>query len=188
MSVIEYRDGDHGAGFIGFRVATTLGKDGEYRQKYFSIKKMPYDDAKREAESLDRRWREEAKKRMSEYRLSSRRKGLGSGSIVEGLRAYIHIEKKTRGSVTRSYLVPCFYVSDRESGKSDKCYRTNQGYRKAYVGAVKKYVEIHNLNPQQHLALISRLPDRTLFTDILLKEARGRGHKIKKKDLLSKLE
>jgi hypothetical protein len=36
MAVIYYGEGTHDAGFVGFRVARTVGVADDYRQEYFS--------------------------------------------------------------------------------------------------------------------------------------------------------
>ena len=54
MAVIEYKEGDHPSGYIGFRVDTTIA--GERYQEYFSLRFIPYKIAKRRAHELNERW------------------------------------------------------------------------------------------------------------------------------------
>jgi len=60
MAVIEYKEGQHGGGFVGFRVARTIGSNKDYRQKYFSIKKYA-DKAFDLANDMDAKWKAMAK-------------------------------------------------------------------------------------------------------------------------------
>lgn len=60
MAVIYYGEGTHDAGFVGFRVARTVGVADDYRQEYFSLREYSYATAHRLAYSLDRKWEAEA--------------------------------------------------------------------------------------------------------------------------------
>ncbi len=42
MAVIYYGEGTHDAGFVGFRVARTVGVADDYRQEYFSLREYSY--------------------------------------------------------------------------------------------------------------------------------------------------
>lgn len=52
MAVIYYGEGTHDAGFVGFRVARTVGVADDYRQEYFSLREYSYATAHRLAYSL----------------------------------------------------------------------------------------------------------------------------------------
>ncbi len=41
MAVMFYNEGEHPAGFIGYRVATTQGEESEFRQCYFEMRNEP---------------------------------------------------------------------------------------------------------------------------------------------------
>ncbi|MEZ9709201.1 hypothetical protein AB4254_11030 [Vibrio breoganii] len=58
MTVLFYDEGEHPAGFVGYRVATSLGRNNEYRQKYFSLNQYSEHEARLEAQRLGENWRE----------------------------------------------------------------------------------------------------------------------------------
>jgi len=60
MAVLFYEEGEHLAGFIGYRVATTLGEESEFRQRYFGLSEYSPAQAHNLAESIDRKWRTDA--------------------------------------------------------------------------------------------------------------------------------
>lgn len=92
MAVIYYGEGTHDAGFVGFRVARTVGVADDYRQEYFSLREYSYATAHRLAYSLDRKWEAEAEEVKRQNKTCKRRRNSGPNIIAEGLRAYISIE------------------------------------------------------------------------------------------------
>lgn len=188
MTVIFYDEGDHDAGFVGFRVATTIGHDEDYRQEYFSLKDYSHDTAYKLAHAQDAKWRVQAEDIKRENKLKRRRKNWGKSIIVEGLRAYINTETKIRGGEKRAYFSPMFAVKNPGYGKGNFNFRTNShGYKKAYELAVKKYSKIHNLGLQDELDLLEMIPCETLFSVYLLNKMQERGININKEEILDKL-
>ena len=191
MAVIEYKEGEHGGGFIGFRVARTIGTASDYRQEYFSLSDYPRAEARSLANELEDVWKQEAREVLQSKtrNIYMSRPKAGVHIIADGFRASIGIERKVRGGELRTYFVPCFLVKMPGYGKSNITYRIRKlGYKSAYVKAAKKYGDIHNLSTNDRLALIAKEPNKGVFTDYLLKKIRGNGHKLSKKDLLSMLD
>ncbi|EBO2546893.1 hypothetical protein FBH52_24550, partial [Salmonella enterica subsp. enterica serovar Typhimurium] len=106
MAVIYYGEGTHDAGFVGFRVARTVGVADDYRQEYFSLREYSYATAHRLAYSLDRKWEAEAEEVKRQNKTCKRRRNSGPNIIAEGLRAYISIENRSRMGVKRTYFAP----------------------------------------------------------------------------------
>lgn len=96
MAVIYYGEGTHDAGFVGFRVARTVGVADDYRQEYFSLREYSYATAHRLAYSLDRKWEAEAEEVKRQNKTCKRRRNSGPNIIADGLRAYIGIENRSR--------------------------------------------------------------------------------------------
>lgn len=76
MAVRFYDKGEHGAGFVGFRVSRVVYGSSTARQKYFSLNHYSYADAYTLAYELDREWelesdRVKAQKRASTNKISS---------------------------------------------------------------------------------------------------------------------
>lgn len=186
MAIIEYKLGEHQSGFVGFRVARTIGDQADYRQEYFALSEYSRADARRFAKELDHEWQLEAKEV-----LKSKKKNIYTDSLkykknvfAIGLRASIEVEHKFRGGEDRAYFAPCFLVKKPGIGKSCITYRIRKlGFECAYIEAVTKYCELHDLSDEDEAVLLSRQPDRTLFTNTLLKELRTRGYKLSKKAL-----
>ena len=189
MAIIEYKTGEHPGGFVGFRVVRTLGSQSLYRQKYFSVNQLTYKEAERLAEQQDKDWSKRAEALKSAQVVRHRRKNAGRHIIAQGLRASILIDKRVRAGELRTYYSPAFLVKKPGRNQSDVSFRIKKlGYRKAYIEAVNQYAEIHQLESGQRLALASRLPDRSLFTDYLQPKLKQCGHKLTKAVLESMLE
>lgn len=188
MAVIFYDEGEHAAGFIGFRVATTIGSDDEYRQKYYSLNNYSYAAAEKLAHAQDAIWRAEAEEINRFNKLHQRKKHWGKNIIVEGLRAYIGVESKVRKGEKKWYFYPIFLVTKPGYGKGDISYRTSvHGYKKAYQLAVTEYCRIHDLKTADRKRLLEMIPCETIFSEYLLEKVKERGHKICKPALLDKL-
>jgi len=185
MSIREYKEDEHPGGFIGFRVARTIGIQTDYKQKYFSVSEHGLAVAKSLAHEKDNEWKILANEVTLENKLNNKsRKSLSKNVIAEGLRAYIQTESKIREGVRKTYFVPCFLVKKIGAGKSSILFRiAKHGYPNAYGLAVKEYGKIHDLSANQILSLFARIPDKTLFTGYLLNNIRGRNHKLSKKTL-----
>ena len=191
MAVIEYKEYEHDGGFVGFRAVRTIGKESDYRQKYFSLQDYTHEQAKKLAYEQDEKWKKEAaevvKARAKDIYKVRTKKDLHI--FAEGFRAYIETDKKFRAGEIRTYYSPCYMVKIPGAGKSDITFRIRKhGFEGAYKEAVKKYCEIHHLSRKDKSALLKKQPDKTLFTDNLLGRLRKRGHKLSKKVLTEILE
>lgn len=74
MTVIYYGEGEHPAGFVGYRVARTIGVDTEYRQKYFSLNVYPAVVAFKKAHKLDSEWKKGSREHQKGRANDSKRK------------------------------------------------------------------------------------------------------------------
>ncbi|EOW9487423.1 TPA: hypothetical protein ACHYPN_003649 [Yersinia enterocolitica] len=188
MAVIYYGEGTHDAGFVGFRVARTVGVADDYRQEYFSLREYSYATAHRLAYSLDRKWEAEAEEVKRQNKTCKRRRNSGPNIIADGLRAYIGIENRSRMGGKRTYFTPCFLVTKPGYGNGDIAFRVStHGYNEAYEKAVETYCEIHNLTDEQYVELLDRMPSKEVFTGYLLDALLMRGHRATKAEILSKL-
>jgi len=187
MSVIYYKEGEHGGGFEGFRVARTIGGDANYRQRYFSLNRYSYAEANKLANTLDEKWKKETTAALNNKRILSVSKKNENASphiIVEGFRAAILVERKKRAGETRTYYSPGFYVKKPGYGQSNIFFRVRKhGYQGAYIEAAKKYSDIHGLSANVRLALIAKKPNRSLFTNYLLQKLTEKECKLTKKTL-----
>ncbi len=191
MAVIEYKAGEHGGGFVGFRVARTIGVESDYRQEYFSLSDYSRAEARRLANELEASWKQEAQDVIKSKRknINTPRSKSDGHIIADGFRAGIGIERKVRSGVLRTYFVPCFWVKIPGVGKSNMTFRIRKyGFKSAYIKAATKYGEIHQLSTNDRLALIAREPEKELFTGSILRKLRKNGHKLTKKALLEMLE
>lgn len=188
MAVFFYDVGDHPAGFVGFRVATSGGSDSIYLQQYFSLNQYGYERAKLLADRLNERWRKGAEARLAEDKGVVKRKGSSQNIICTGLRAYINVEIKKRSGEIRKYYTPVFVVKNPGYGKGEFTFRTSsRGYENAYLAAVDKYAEIHNLSDLNYVALLNKMPDKDLFRGALLDQVYRRGHFMSEEELEAKI-
>ena len=97
MSVKFYDKGEHGAGFIGFRVAVDLGANRKVRQRYFSLNNYSYADAYTFAHELEQEWIHEAKQLKEQDRLDA--KDIRVGPVVDSIKklAEVVLEAEAAG-------------------------------------------------------------------------------------------
>ena len=180
MAVLYYAEGDHDSGFIGFRVATSIGTEDDYRQKYFSLNEYGgYDAAKQAAHELNDRWRAQARETIRANKIFKLDRDAGPNQICRGLRGAIVLSKKDSGNDDRHYYYqPAFKVSGYTARLPEKAFRMSlYGYEQAFEQAVIWFCGIHRLDKWQQLALMEMIPDRSLFTGYLYNSLLLNGHK-----------
>lgn len=187
MAVIFYEEGEHPAGFIGFRVATTLGDAKDFSQAYFGLTEYSYDQAHSLAHELNEKWRSTAKQVVRQRRLSETSSRKRPGYIAVGLRATILIEQHPQSS--EPSIRPCFVVQKPGYGKGQIVYPIiKHGYLKAYILAVDHYAQLNNLSEQETASLICRPPDKRIFTENLWRHLIDRDIFVSKKAIQLKLD
>ena len=166
MAVIEYREGEHKSGFIGFRVDTTVG--GERWQEYFSINEYDYEDAKQRAHALNDEWRAIAEEHNLIHRLQDM---WLQNQICIGLMAQLKRNTYTTDDgIDRSAYDPVFAVSRGGYGNPQSFYIRKMGYQHAYRSAVRLFCEFHGYSHHIEKKLFQRQPDPELFTGYLFKQ------------------
>lgn len=181
MAVIEYKEGEHPQGLIGFRVARTLGSDSA-RKEFFFSSSVYGKDAARLAREKDAELAEIAKQNRAKNALKRK----SAYQFATGFCAKILVERKPRGGELRTYFSPAFSVTHKGV---EKAFRIPKwGFHTAWSKAVSYYVESRQLDGNESLSLLARKPEMNLFTGPLLKRTRSRGHKLTKKMLVKLLE
>jgi len=175
MAVIFYGEGEHPAGFIGYRVATTLGHASAFRQQYFSLEQYGEITARTMAHRLDARWRAEAMAERRKRQLSGPRLTGGAGALITGLSARILVEK-TRLQEYRPLIRPVFVSHIPGYGRGQKTFPIKTlGYDAAFEQAVAHYVTIHALSELEAQQVRRVKPRRDLFVHTLRLELLNRG-------------
>jgi len=181
MSVRFYEKGEHPAGFVGFRVARTIGADSNYRQKYFSLNAHSMREAERLAYELDSQWLAESERYLREQKIWSLPKQGNVERIAHGL----YLSLKYGLTKAKRYLEPCVVVGSSVYGEGDIRFSiTHLGYDEAFTQAVDLYVERYQLTPNEREELLSRQPAIEIFTNCL--GERVQQHFPKWKDELSR--
>lgn len=176
MAVIEYKEGEHPQGLIGYRVARTLGSDKVRKEFFFSI--SVYGD---KAQQLAIEKDSELAQIALQNRRSNSLKRKSNYQFATGFCAKILVERKARGGELRTYFCPSFCVS--HNGK-DRTFRIPKwGYSGAWSKAVSFFAETRNLDGNEALSLLARKPEKSVFTGVLLKRVIQRGHKLTAKKL-----
>ncbi len=187
MAVIFYDEGDHPAGFVGFRVATTMGVATELKQTYYSLNEYSYSRAHALAHAQNDEWRSQAEHNKRLARLEGPSNKASAGGIVTGLRAGFRVERGRKAHYV-TYITPAFFVQNIGYGKGDKLFRiTTLGFEKAYREAVRYYATIHDLSQEEMLDVEGRRPDESLFTDELFVELILKGYLITKSEIKEKM-
>lgn len=175
MAVFFYDYGDHPEGFVGYRVATTLGRACDYKQKYFSESEYGRATGSRLAHELDARWRAEAMDVRRETRLTSTRPFAGPGALVIGLNALLRV-KRGKKAHCRDTITPVFVVSLPGYGKGQRIFSLRQlGLDEAFAQAVDYYCRIHGLTNEEKNILLKLKPAPELFTYTLRLNLLKRG-------------
>lgn len=167
MAVIFYGEGEHPSGFVGYRVATTLGTQQEFRQKYFSLGEHAAATAERLAHELDAQWREQAENEVRLNRLSRSKGNAGPGGLITGFRAYIRVGRGKAAHHT-GFVSPVFVVQKPGHGVGERMFSIRKlGYDEAFSQAADYYALVNGLS-EAELAAVRRLkPERKLFTETL---------------------
>jgi hypothetical protein len=167
MAVIFYAEGEHPSGFVGYRVATTLGTQQEFRQKYFSLSEYAAATAERLAHELEAQWREQAADEVRLNRLRRSKKSAGPGGLITGLRAYIRVGQGKAAHHT-GYVSPMFVVQMPGHGVGEKRYSIRKlGFDAAFTQAVEFYALVNGLTEAEKTSVMQLKPARELFTDTL---------------------
>tara|TARA_R110002073_G_scaffold27369_1_gene88432 strand:+ start:60 stop:617 length:558 start_codon:yes stop_codon:yes gene_type:complete len=171
MAVIEYKEGEHPQGLIGFRVARTLGSDNHRKEYFFSLS---VHGAK--AEALAKAKDQELAEIAQQNRRTNSLKRKSPYQFATGFCAKILVERKVRGGEMRTYFCPAFCVSH---GGKDKAFRIPKlGFSGAWSKAVNYFALTRELNGNEALSLLARKPEKSVFTSTLLKKTQSRGHKL----------
>jgi hypothetical protein len=72
MTVCFYDVGEHGSGFVGFRVTRGVESNNRVRQKYFSLSEYSYEEAEELALNLEAEWTELAQQYRDSRRASTK--------------------------------------------------------------------------------------------------------------------
>lgn len=174
MTVIYYAQGEHASGYTGYRVATTLG-NGKYKQAYFSSEAM--------ATKRNNAWREEAKQNRKAKLLQNKK---AENYIAANFRAVIRAQCEKLAFGYTTYISPAFVVG---SGKQ-KHFPIGRKYTfdEAFLLAVNAYCTMYDFDDKAKQELLSRKPEKDLFTGYLYKEAIANDTKVDLVDLCERLD
>lgn len=183
MTVIFYDAGEHPSGFIGYRVATTLGSDGGYNQQYFSCNTYSNEAAKIKADAKNKQWREEAAENRKERMLDNRK---AENYVAANFRAVIRVHREKLAFGYATYVFPAFSVG---SGKQ-KHFPIGRKYTfdEAFALAVKAYCDMYDFDDTVKNELVNRKPEKDLFTGYLYRESIVNGLNVNLVDLCERLD
>ena len=148
MAVIEYLEGQHASGFVGFRVDTTI--DGKRYQEYFSLNHFSYNKAKRLATDLNEKYRKKAEEKNHYNRIYGK---LKKNQIARGLTAAIR--RETKYSRDGEYYTICYFpVFNVCRGVGDtQVFRiSSEGYQEAFINAVDCFCNHHKYLSLIHIS------------------------------------
>lgn len=186
MAVVFYAEGEHPAGFIGFRVATTLGDAKDFKQQYFALSEYDYEEAYNKAHALNNQWRAYATTVRRTQRLKETSDRGNPGYIATGLRGALLVEHK--GKRETPLIRPCFVAQVPGYGNGQVAIPIiKHGYVKAYIMAVDRYAIFNNLSDEETATLISRIPKKTMFTQDLWKQLISKGIFVSKASIMEKI-
>lgn len=167
MAVIYYGDGDHPVGFVGHRVATTIGTASEFRQKYFPVSQYGYLTGSRLAQELDAKWRADALEHRRAARLTSKGSSSRPGSIVTGLTAMFSVHRGAKAHHS-TIIRPVFRVPFPGYGAGHRQFSVARlGLTAAFEQAVDFYSQIHCLTNEEKISLLNLVPSVHLFSHTL---------------------
>lgn len=189
MTVLFYKKNDLSSGFVGFRVATTLGREGDYAQAWFSLNDYSYSKAKQLAYELNDQWRKQADDftHAQKYCYQSWK----TIEDIPGFWGQLKIESKIRMGEKRRYVYPVFSICRRINGlKGQRSFMISprkNDYLSSWEMAVNYYTEIRHLDSVVRNHLLSIMPDPSYFYDTLYDRHKMAKTLISKQELISKL-
>lgn len=175
MAVFFYAEGQHPSGFVGYRVATTLGACSEFRQMYYSLSQYSVSEAHRRAEALNEKWRNEADGNVRERAISQGRRTAGIGSIATGLRATFRVTRGKKAHHTDTIRAMFVVVEPGYGAGIKRFYPLHLGFDAAFDAAVDHYCTIHQLTPAERAVVYANKPAPTVFTVDLRLQLMGKG-------------
>lgn len=176
MAIIEYLKDEHPGGFIGLRVATTLGTHTLYRQIYLSYSDYSPSRARTIAKRINSRWREEAEERIRLGWISDDKPRRSPKTLATGLRCHLIFEYKQRAGRTKQYVSPSFVVDGypRSKNRSPTAFRFNASRSisldEAYHKAVRHYASLRGLDDDQQAYLLAKKPAPAIFVQMAISE------------------
>lgn len=191
MSIREYLQGEHNAGFIGLRIVVKVGSD--YRQKYFSFRNKSEEEKeklKKTAQAINSEWNMERtltqsikERECKEIRRTSSAYTTG----VSGVKMKFVRYHKFRAGEKRAYYTPYFKVSgSTKNVRFDKLFNIKQlGYDMAWHKAVMFYAEKKGMSSYSHL--LERKPPVEQFY-VIYKYQVSLGHEIPLRRLPNELD
>ena len=196
MSIREYKEKEHKAGFIGLRVTVSVG--GDYRQKYFNFKKVKTEEEKeklkKEAEQINSTWNMERRLIQSQKELDCKEKRRTSSAFtasVSGVKMkFTRSHKSKKGqpkSKRKYYYIPVFIISGSTNGvRFDKAINISRfGYDMAWFKAISYYAEMKGISNYSHL--LERKPPVEQFY-VIYKYQQSLGHDIPPRRLPKELD
>lgn len=182
MGIIEYKEGEHRANFIGLRVTVNVG--GDYRQKYFNFKKAETDDdikkLRKAAGDINTQWNMERTLIQSKKYIDSREKRRTSSAFttgVSGVKMKFSYTIKHRGGKKKKYYTPYFVISGSQEGvRFNKTINIIRfGFDMAWFKAISYYADQKGIANYSHL--LERKPPVEQFF-IIHKYQQSTGHVI----------
>ncbi|MEE9355176.1 MAG: hypothetical protein V3U75_06270 [Methylococcaceae bacterium] len=184
MSIIEYLESDHPAGFVGLRVIVVV--KGNYRQKYFKYREsgeyLPDQEIQRLkqcAADLEKKWQNEQAANLASVYQECKEVKINSiyTTGVKGVKMKFLIEKKFREGRMKTYYTPIFDVYGSTQGRRffKKFNIITLQYSNAWQKAVNFYAEHKGIIQPSHL--INREPPVEKFL-IIAQTLNQQGHKI----------
>lgn len=186
MAVIKYARGEHPGGFIGYRVATTVGSDGDYRQRYYSLDRYG-SKAKVLAYRQDRQWRAQAERLKSNRRVNNpthqfTQRGITGITGMTIQNTYYMPKNGGRVSIYPKILIG---YPDQDGVRRAKAYgiRANGGLEKAWLKACRFYKSVYTVRPRDYTRIRRSVPCIDDVVTYLLSRAREAGYVVRRSDI-----
>ncbi|MGR5347423.1 hypothetical protein [Vibrio mediterranei] len=188
MTVIFYGDGEHPAGFVGYRAVSTLGRRYQFRQRYFSLKEYSTSTAQRLANDFDSETRRLAEEHKKKKKINLEAHEVSSTAIKPGLYTQIVIERWQSAGEIRYLYYPQFVVSALKGvcGAKVSRFGGKRNYVEAYRKAVEMFCDSRGYDYDVELELKAELPDREIFR-IHYERLKEKGYDIEWESVRAKL-
>lgn len=190
MAVIKYARGEHPSGFIGYRAATTMGRDGDYRQKYFSLDQYG-SEAEYLAHRQNRRWRAVAEQLKTYRRIvdpTHKNTKEGVTGITGMFMQNDYYLPRNGGAVNIRPKVVVSYL-DKDGVRKMKSYgvKAQGGLRQAWLKACKFYATVYKVRPRDYTLMRKEIPSEDAVATYLAKKAREAGYNVRKDTILKRM-
>lgn len=167
IKVYDGKNKVHPGGFKGVIVTRTIGTKSNVRTEHFPLNEMTLARAKRVANELDQKWKEEAEQFKRKRRINGPKRVPTRNTItnINGLSLALIVSERKSGI----YLYPIILCQRAEKGYPTQSkavgIHKHASFKKAWFEACRYYRDFYELSPKEYTKIRKSCPsDKDVLT------------------------